>query len=205
MRKIEKLSDITINDWLFIKSLTGSEKEVRKKLIEYFNLADLNISESDIFLTNLKDILENKPEEMSLTLKFKYDGVEYGFIPNLKEMKTGEWIDSDDLNDNIVELMSILYRPIVKKGRWFWKNTYEIEKYKESHDKFGDLPVDIYLGASFFFLNLGKTLLEILNIYTLQLQIEVVKKAGVTSLPKPDLQNNTTGTTYSTSQPMSSI
>lgn len=205
MRKIEKLSDITINDWLFIKSLTGSEKEVRKKLIEYFNLADLNISESDIFLTNLKDILENKPEETSLTLKFKYDGVEYGFIPNLKEMKTGEWIDSDDLNDNIVELMSILYRPITKKGRWFWKNTYEIEKYKESHDKFGDLPVDIYLGASFFFLNLGKTLLEILNIYTLQLQIEVVKKAGVTSLPKPDLQNNTTGTTYSTSQPMSSI
>lgn len=205
MRKIEKLSDITISDWIFIRSLQGSEKEIRKGLIEYFNLNDLNISETDIFLTNLKNILENKPEEMPLTLKFKYEGVEYGFIPNLKEMKTGEWIDSDDLGDNIIELMSILYRPIAKKGKWFWKDTYEIEKYKESHDKFGDLPVDIYLGASFFFLNLGKTLLEISNIYTLRLQIEAVKKVEVTSQQKQDLLSNITGTIYSISQPTKSI
>lgn len=202
MREIKTLSDITINDWLFIQSLQGDDNYIKKEIIKYFNLNKLSISETDTFLLNLDNVIKNIPSEIPLTLRFKYEGVEYGFIPNLNNITTAEWLDIDGLSDNVVEMMSILYRPIVKKGKWFWRDKYQIEEYKESHNRFGELPVDILLGAIFFLISLRETLSEILNIYTLQMQVKAIKSSEITLQQKQHFLNNITGIIYSTSQQM---
>jgi len=200
MREIKTLSDITINDWLFIQSLQGDDNYIKKEIIKHFNLNKLSISETDTFLLNLDNVIKNIPSEIPLTLRFKYEGVEYGFIPNLNNITTAEWLDIDGLSDNVLEMLSILYRPIVKKGKWFWRDKYQIEEYKESHNRFGELPVDILLGSSFFFMNLRETLSEILNIYTLQMQVKAIKSSEITLQQKQHFLNNITGIIYSTSQ-----
>lgn len=202
MREIKTLSDITINDWLFIQSLQGDDNYIKKEIIKHFNLNKLSISETDTFLLNLDNVIKNIPSEIPLTLRFKYEGVEYGFIPNLNNITTAEWLDIDGLSDNVVEMMSILYRPIVKKGKWFWRDKYQIEEYKESHNRFGELPVDILLGAIFFLISLRETLSEILNIYTLQMQVKAIKSSEITLQQKQHFLNNITGIIYSTSQQM---
>lgn len=203
MRKIEKLGDLTISDYLFMTSLSGDGKVVRRRLVDYFELGDCDADLSAKYLNNINNILESISEDESyLTLKFKYEGVEYGFEPNLRDIKTSVWLDID-INDDPVELMSILYRPIVKKFNWWSKKTYAIEKYKGSHGKFKDLPLDIYIGCTFFFLNLRKTLLELLNIYTLQTQMEAVKQKDLTLAQKQLLMSNITGIISYMSLPVS--
>jgi hypothetical protein len=96
--------------------------------------------------------------ELPLQKFIHIDGVEYGFEPNLSQMAYGAYVDiskyeSMEMNEKWAEIMSILYRPIVKKvGK-----LYDIEPYKAQidGDKFLDVTMDVHFGSIFFF----KTLL----------------------------------------------
>ena len=109
------------------------------------------------------------------------DGVKYGF-KSITSMTTGEYIDLERLaenpNENLEEIMAILYRPIVKNRfsgiKWAFKSTYkvalgeaenlfkyyEIEKYDNSKRGeqakiLSNIPASIGLGALSFFLVLA--------------------------------------------------
>jgi len=190
MRIIKKIDDLTIRDYVFLKSNDLSDE---KSIINHFDLGKIDVKTYNLWLKDMNEVMNNIPEEFNLTLRFEYNGVEYGFIPNLSKISVGEWIDLDELSEDPVEFMSVLYRPIIKKGRFFWDKTYDIEEYSESSDILGDVPVAFYLGARFFFTNLRTTLLEILNIYIASEKIQIIK--GLTLSEKKNLMKNIDGIT----------
>lgn len=111
----------------------------------------------------------------------------YGFNP-MSKMSLGEYIDIESLSknaeENIEEIMAILYRPakINPNKAIQWKienkfnvakhksdndlfNSYEVEKYdnklrKQRKELFSGFPADIALGALSFFLEVGTISLE---------------------------------------------
>ena len=114
---------------------------------------------------------------------FELDGQLYGFNP-ISKLTLGEYVDLERLasksQENLEEIMAILYRPITKHKfnsiKWAFKNTfkiamgeaenlfkyYELEKYDSSKrgeqaNKLGVLPAVMGLGALSFFLVLGST------------------------------------------------
>jgi hypothetical protein len=108
---------------------------------------------------NLAKVLDQKPERVKT---FKMDGVEYGFIPNLDKITLGEHATIDSLlgsDENLALLMSVLYRPIIKKVTPF----YQIEAYDGDESKaelFKDVRMDVVTGAILFFWSLSKELLN---------------------------------------------
>jgi hypothetical protein len=108
---------------------------------------------------NLAKVLDQKPERVKT---FKMDGVEYGFIPNLDKITLGEHATIDSLlgsDENLALLMSVLYRPIIKKVTPF----YQIEEYDGDESKaelFKDVRMDVVTGAILFFWSLSKELLN---------------------------------------------
>jgi hypothetical protein len=101
-------------------------------------------------------------EKTKFKNRFKLNGVEFGFIPDLEEISWGEYIDIEaNIGDfqNIHKALAVMYRPIVKDV----KGKYDIEPYK------GDLsyaevlkyaPLDVVLPASVFFWTLGIELIS---------------------------------------------
>ena len=116
------------------------------------------------------------------------DGVEYGFEPNLSNMAYGAYVDISKyetigVDEKWAEIMSILYRPVVKKqGALYDIKVYDGELYA---DKFMDVSMDVHFGALFFF----KSLLEDLQKDTLNSLMEstelprsiksILEKSGV--------------------------
>jgi hypothetical protein len=81
------------------------------------------------------------------------DGVKYGFEPNLSQMSYGAYVDLSKydeitINDKWAEIMSILYRPVVKR----LGDLYDIQEYKGFMDSeiFLDVPMNIHFGALHF-------------------------------------------------------
>mgnify|MGYP003624662813 CR=1 FL=1 len=109
---------------------------------------------------HLKRIAE---EETGRHLKvIELNGQQYGFIPNWQEFSLGEWIDieeySGDFWNNAHKIMSILYRPILRRQG----DAHTIEKYtsKEDSEAFKLLPADLFGGCILFFLSSRRTLLH---------------------------------------------
>jgi hypothetical protein len=107
----------------------------------------------------ITDLFKKIPE---LVTKFTLNGTEFGFIPNLNDMSSGEYMDLDgyitDWEDSH-KSMAVLYRPIKQK----LGNKYLIDEY-EGSDKFAeqmlDAPMDVVLSSKVFFWTLGRELLK---------------------------------------------
>lgn len=135
----------------------------------------LNIQDLNNVYGDLIKILEDKNANIKFEQTFKFKGKEYGFIPNLSKLSTGEWVDYEELMkqggywENAHKIMSILFRPITKKRG----KKYSIEEYSDEHinqhsDDFLSLTMDKVIGAQSFFFRLGIDLLETLRTYTLK-------------------------------------
>lgn len=135
----------------------------------------LNIQDLNNVYGDLIKILEDKNANIKFEQTFKFKGKEYGFIPNLSKLSTGEWVDYEELMkqggywENAHKIMSILFRPITKKRG----KKYSIEEYNDEHinqhsDDFLSLTMDKVIGAQSFFFRLGIDLLETLRTYTLK-------------------------------------
>lgn len=118
--------------------------------VEYLQQLDI-----DTFIAIKKDIYEffNKVE-LPLKRFIHIDGMEYGFEPNLSQIAYGAYLDISkydtlEINEKWAEIMSILYRPVVKKQGAL----YDIEQYNGIIDgeKFLGVGMDAHWGAIFFF------------------------------------------------------
>ena len=104
-------------------------------------------------------LFSQKPK---LINRFKIGDLEFGFIPNLDEMTSGEYIDLDSYISNWQEMhkaMAVLYRPITEKQ----KDKYLIEPYVSSinyAEVMEQMPLEVALSATVFFWTLGIDLLK---------------------------------------------
>jgi len=78
-------------------------------------------------------------------------GITYGLIPDFSKITAGELIDMDALlkNNDIIQLMSILYRPVI--GSVNDRGEYRIEDYSEYDYKFENIDAYIVESAMSFF------------------------------------------------------
>jgi hypothetical protein len=171
--KIELTIPTTLNDIKLVQyqkflSIAKDNEEsefLQQKMVQLFCGIDLK----DVAQIRYKDVAEITAninnlftKENHLIQRFKMGGVEFGFIPNLDEMSTGEYMDLDTYItdwDTMHNAMAVLYRPITNK----LGNKYQIEEYKGSityAEVMRHAPLDVVLGAMVFFYNLGNDLLK---------------------------------------------
>ncbi len=125
-------------------------------------------------------------DNLPLQRFIQIDGTEYGFEPNLSKMAYGAYADITSfgeiaIDDNWTKIMSILYRPVVKKQGEF----YSIQKYtgEDNSSKFENIGMDIHFGCLFFFINLSRDLLKSTLNYTKEMDIpqsikQTLQKSG---------------------------
>jgi hypothetical protein len=155
----ESLNEITLYQYQkFEKLIQDNEAShfVNQKTIEIFcnielkDVARIRIADIDDLLAHLNNLLQAKPK---LTRTFKLGVYEFGFIPKLEDMTSGEFIDLENYLSNTETLhqaMAVLYRPITSKV----KDLYTIEEYESSY-KYAEvlkyMPLDVALGSMLFF------------------------------------------------------
>jgi hypothetical protein len=159
------LNEITLGQYQEFSKLDNDTEikpvDIQLKMIEIFcNVSDLvvrNMKATDI--TEICNILNNMFDtEHQLVNRFKLNGVDYGFIPELDDMTFGEYVDLDTFigdNDNLHRAANVLFRPIeFKRG-----DRYTIKDYdSDTSEVAKEFPLDVVLGAIVFFYRLGKDL-----------------------------------------------
>ena len=111
----------------------------------------------------------NKLFESKGTFKnrFRLNGIDYGFIPNLDKISNGEYMDIDsNITDvqNYHIVLGVMYRPITDT----FKDKYKIEEYEPNDERFElmkELPLDIALSAVVFFLSFRKRVAESFAVF----------------------------------------
>jgi hypothetical protein len=156
----ETLNEITLYQYQrFEKLILNNEPSdfVNQKTIEIFcnielkDVARIRIAEVSEILTHINNLLQQKPK---LTNTFKLGVYEFGFIPKLEDITSGEYIDLESyLSDTqtLHKAMAVLYRPIKNKT----KSLYTIEEYNKDSQDMAEvlkyMPLDVALGSMLFF------------------------------------------------------
>ncbi len=163
--KLKEIKLVQYQNFLSIAKDNPEGEFLQQKMVQLFCGIDLKdvaqIRYSDVNeITNNLGVMFSK--EHKLIQRFTLGGVEFGFIPNLEEISFGEYTDLDTYIgdwDNMHKAMAVLFRPIKQK----FKHTYSIEEYNGSitySDVMKHAPLDVVLGATVFFYNLGNELLK---------------------------------------------
>lgn len=155
----DSLNEITLYQYQKFERLIQNNEAshfVNQKTIEIFcgielkDVARIRIADIDSLLAHLNTLLQAKPK---LTRTFKLGVYEFGFIPKLEDITSGEFIDLENYlsdTETLHKAMAILFRPIKSKV----KDLYIIEEY-EAADKYSEvlkyMPLDIALGSMLFF------------------------------------------------------
>jgi hypothetical protein len=156
----ETLNEITLYQYQrFEKLISNNEPSdfVNQKTIEIFcnielkDVARIRIAEVSEILKHINGLLQQKPK---LINTFKLGVYEFGFIPKLEDITSGEYIDLESyLSDTqtLHKAMAVLYRPIKNKT----KSLYTIEEYNKDSQDMAEvlkyMPLDVALGSMLFF------------------------------------------------------
>ena len=163
--ELNEIKLVQYQNFLSIAKDNPEGEFLQQKMVQLFcgiELKDVaQIRYSDVNeITNNLGVMFSK--EHKLIQRFTLGGIEFGFIPNLEEISFGEYTDLDTYIgdwDNMHKAMAVLFRPIKQK----FKHTYSIEEYNGSitySDVMKHAPLDVVLGATVFFYNLGNELLK---------------------------------------------
>lgn len=157
----EKLGEIKLSAYQSYMNALDDEMKLDEQnytIVNYLCEGDegaadlLSVRELQLVANQLKTLINQHTE---VIYRFKFKGVEYGLIPDLKNITTREWtnimqfLDNDEFG-NLHHALSILYRPIVKEqfGR------YEIDGNVYDEDRaeaFKSIGMDIVQGCMLFF------------------------------------------------------
>ena len=180
----EHIGEITLDQYQRFDKLNKrtdlNEVEYNKRVIEIFT--ELNHREvGKIAHTDYKDILETIIVAMNKDAKFKQrffiGKTEFGFIPNLDKITTGEFMDLKEIGlevENFHKLMAVLFRPI--NGKDLLGN-YKVDAYNGT-DRYADImkrmPMNLVNGALVFFSNLANELQRHIQRSTDQAQLKEI-------------------------------
>lgn len=197
----ETLNEITLYQYQrFEKLIANNEPSefVNQKTIEIFcnvelkDVARIRIADVSDILAHLNNLLQQKPK---LTQTFKLGVYEFGFIPKLEDISSGEFIDLETYlssTETMHKAMAVLYRPIKSKV----KDLYTIEDY-EGSDKYSEvlkyMPLDIALGSMLFFYHLH-------NDCVTNLKDFILKEVEQSEQAKQILEKNGVGINHFTQQ-----
>jgi len=182
---IDSWSDVTLEKWaelIALEETTKSEEafetitsmsDIPRKLVSQLSLSDVvgimgKISELQAKAdTTLKNLIE-------------IDGVEYGFHPDLSDITLGEFADlevmiKDGIENNLPEIMAILYRPITeRKGK-----NYTIQAYDGAlrlrAEEMKQMKAEDVQGALVFFWHFVKILYLTMPSFLIQATQEIVE------------------------------
>ena len=172
----ENLNEITVEQYQkYNKLISNNEASefVNQKTIEIFcnidlkDVANISFKSTREILAHLNEVFNVKH---SLIPTFKINGIEFGFEPNLEEIKSGVYIDAETYLgsiDTLHKAMAVLYRPIKKRT----KDLYTIEDYNSAKDFENVMlkaPINVALGMQVFFCNLAIELVNATNLYLQQ-------------------------------------
>ena len=162
----------------------------------YEYVAEMKRSDLSKALDRLTALMQDETDE-TLVLTFEIGETEYGFHPNLSDMKLKEFVDLDNkLSDpwqNMAFIMAILYRPIIKHTG----NKYKIEEYnyvtanKRAEIFKKDLSVSLVNAAASFFLTIAADYMKIMQAYS---KLNRKQKRKASRLMKSSFKRNTDGT-----------
>jgi hypothetical protein len=174
LSKITEATKLIDNDTLLKMTIVSIITNTALDKVANFSMSDINeISDSILNLLNTKTEIES----------FKINGVEFGFIPDLENMKGNEYLDLEMyLETDIFKAMAVMYRPIKRKTN----KLYTIEKYKGAN-KYEELmsqaPASAYIGAKVFFSTLIIDLLSVTPAYLVKSltssEVALLEKNGV--------------------------
>jgi hypothetical protein len=133
---INSWSDVTLEKWLKLIDVKTDSKskealetitalsDIPKQLVKELGIQDVAVIMSELGKLQIK-------QESKLKRIIKVDGIEYGFHPDLDSITLGEYADietmiKNGIENNMPELMAILYRKITEKGG---NGVYTIEAY----------------------------------------------------------------------------
>jgi hypothetical protein len=182
------LNEIKLSQYQkFLKIVQDNEESdfLNHKMVQIFCGVDLNIVDAmrqkdvEDAVNTIGGLFKHMPP---LQQKFEMNGTTFGFIPNLDDMSSGEYMDLDGYItnwDDMHRAMAVLYRPIKQKlGEKYLIEDYEgTERYAE---KMKDMPLDVVLGSVVFFWHLGKELLKSTMDYLVENpQIATLNKANL--------------------------
>jgi len=193
-----RMQDITLEQYQkFLEECTDenlTEETIAIKMLEIFcglpkdNSLQLRMSDVFNICDQINKILDEKPQLIS---RWKFDKLEFGFIPQLDDMTFGEYVDVDTYITewkNMHKAMAVLYRPVMQN----YKGSYEIEKYKGDTywELMKQMPLNLVMGCMLFFWNLEKDLVKVMR-HSLK------NKENLTSQEKLTSMLNTDGITLS--------
>ena len=165
-----ELDEIKLSQFMEYNSLSDDINDFERVLravsifggVSYRNTLKMPLNTLKIAGETIQSTLAKQPK---FTPQFVFNGVRYGFVPNLDDLTTGEFIDIDTYckhPKDLWKVMSVLYRPVTKRGV---ASTYEIEPYSgKVNEEFKEMPVGVALGGQVFFYTIGADLLS----YTLR-------------------------------------
>tara|TARA_R100001443_G_scaffold77581_1_gene84768 strand:+ start:44 stop:625 length:582 start_codon:yes stop_codon:yes gene_type:complete len=177
--------DITIAEYQRYLQIAKTKRKTRDdEIISMFCKIDkklikkLQLKHKKLLVDKINKFVNSKNETI-LEKRIKFKGKQYGFIPNLSKITTGEFVDIEeygkDINKNLHRVMSVLYREIDREsGRFYSVKPYDPDELEI--DKFKELPMSTTLSAIDFFFHLGKNLLEDLNNYSMEVMRNKEKK-----------------------------
>ena len=166
----DRWSDITIETYqkyIEIQEGKGSEKnKVIKSLALLCSTTPFVVKKmayKDLLeiMGIIKKMIDAEPKQDEFRKTFMFKNEEYGFVPNLSGISTGEYIDLETYCKKPIEnlhiIMSILYRKVTfKRNKRYAIETYNPQEFKE--ELFKECPMDIALSSLGFFLTLGEAL-----------------------------------------------
>jgi hypothetical protein len=169
------LKEITLAQFVEFQNSEQTNNDLIQILCDIENTSFLKLKDFEDIVSLCSDVMNSDPQ---FYRTFKYNGITYGFIPKLDNLSTAEFIDLEMYmakTDTFHKAMSILYRPVVKyKRNWFKKEQpfYDIAPYTGATDVFKHAPAEYYLGACAFFF----ALLNDLENYMADYSIRMLKK-----------------------------
>ena len=183
---IDSWSDVTLEKWIKLIDLeTGSKtkeaeetitalSDIPKKLVKELPLRDAALI--------MSKIAELQSEQDTVLKKvFEIEGVEYAMHPNLDDITLGEYADietfiKNGIENNLPELMAILFRPIKDKHE---NGTYTISAYDGDitirAEEMKKMSAEQVQSALVFFYHLGSVFSKTLPLFLLARTQEIQK------------------------------
>ena len=190
---IKSWNDVTLDKW--VKLISKKEKTKSQEALDTISILsdipkkvinELAIGDVAILLKKISDL--QAKEDTKLKKIIKLDDIEYGFHPNLMQISLGEYADietylKNGIENNLTELMAVLYRPITERdGKDYSIEAYGISDTRMRAKKLEKMKATDVNNALVFFWIFAKELLIALQEFLMLQNQEVLNKAQMNNL-----------------------